>query len=386
MPPLDPNISLQFRLPSVDNPLQIGAQAQTLRQLMLQNQALEQTAADAPRLREMEMAKQQGELQKQQTDIDKNTAEILVKKVGLYKDQLASINDQNGYSRWRSEAMADPHLNQWVAGLPEQFTPELKLQLLMKADDAVQQLSTTAAQELTAETSRRGQDIYDVRQREANQIADATRRYTAGLPVTPVTIQDPRDPNATQVIDARTRQVLGKGPKLTDIGKFEAKRQFNMQGIGATIQAAENILTGKGGEPMPTESGVGTAIDYAAALIGVSPSGSKQADQMRALGGALVAKMPRMEGPQSDKDVALYRESAGRIGDSTIPIARRKAALETVKELWTKYERLNPDAFAGGVVARPLPAEPTNQPGLNIETAPSGSVFDEADAILNRGK
>jgi hypothetical protein len=107
---------------------------------------------------------------------------------------------------------------------------------------------------------------------------------------------------------------------------------------------------------------------------------------MRALGGALVAKMPRMEGPQSDKDVALYRESAGRIGDSTIPIARRKAALETVKELWTKYERLNPDAFAGGVVARPLPAEPTNQPGLNIETAPSGSVFDEADAILNRGK
>lgn len=172
-------------------------------------------------------------------------------------------------------------------------------------------------------------------------------------PVTPVTLQDPNNPNETIVIDGRTRQVLGKGPKLTDTGKLEQKRQFNMQGIGATIQSAENILNGKNGDPLPTGSGFGTAVDYAASLVGVSPSGASQADQLRALGGALTAKMPRMEGPQSDKDVALYREMAARVGDSMLPIKRRKEALETVKELWAKYERLNPDAFAGAAPTTP---------------------------------
>lgn len=40
-------------------------------------------------------------------------------------------------------------------------------------------------------------------------------------PITPVTIQDPGNPNATIVIDGRTRQVLGVGPKLTQAGGAE---------------------------------------------------------------------------------------------------------------------------------------------------------------------
>src|SRR3990167_3028643 len=43
-------------------------------------------------------------------------------------------------------------------------------------------------------------------------------------PVTPVTIQDPKDPNSTIVIDGRTGKVLGKGPKMTEAGKIDADR------------------------------------------------------------------------------------------------------------------------------------------------------------------
>ena len=162
-------------------------------------------------------------------------------------------------------------------------------------------------------------------------------------PITAVTIQDPNDPNGTIVIDGRTKQVLGKGPKFSEAGKMEAKRQFNMQGIGATIAEAESLLTDKA-KP-PTGSGVGSLVDTAAGFVGMTPEGAKEAQQLRAIGGALTSKMPRMEGPQSDRDTLLYKEMSGMVGDSTIPVERRIAALEKVKEIWAKYERLNPGTF-----------------------------------------
>lgn len=162
--------------------------------------------------------------------------------------------------------------------------------------------------------------------------------------VTVTELQDPDNPNGTIKIDARTMKVLGKGPKLTDTGKMETKRQFNMQDIGATIAEAETLLTDKA-KP-PTGSGIGAAYDYAAGVFGASPAGAVESQKLKAIGGALVSKMPRMEGPQSDRDTALYKEMAGMVGDPTIPIDRRVAALDTVKKLWSKYERLNQEVFS----------------------------------------
>jgi hypothetical protein len=118
-------------------------------------------------------------------------------------------------------------------------------------------------------------------------------------------------------------------------GEMEAKRDFNMRGIGEIIEQAETILvSGK-----PTASMVGAAQDWMGSIVGYSPDGSRESEQLKAIGGALVARMPRMEGPQSDRDVSMYREMAGQIGDNTIPIARRLAALESVKSLWAKYDK-----------------------------------------------
>ena len=177
-------------------------------------------------------------------------------------------------------------------------------------------------------------------------------------PVTPVTIQDPKDQNKTIIVDGRTGAKIGDGPKLTEAGKLEVNRQFNMQGIGKTIEEAERLLSGAETGTQPTQSGTGAAVDWMGRLVGKSPKGAKEAATLEAVGGALTAKMPRMEGPQSDKDTVMYREMAGKVSDRTVPIAERQLALTKVKELWSKYERLNPEAFASGAAATPATGLP----------------------------
>jgi hypothetical protein len=128
-------------------------------------------------------------------------------------------------------------------------------------------------------------------------------------------------------------------------GKATAEREFNMAGIGGVIKQAEDLLTG---EVKPTGSGVGSLVDTVGGFFGMSPSGAKEAQTLKSVAGALTSKMPRMEGPQSDRDTQLYREMAAEVGNDTVPVARRVAALQAVKNLWLKYEKQNPDAFGGG--------------------------------------
>jgi len=57
---------------------------------------------------------------------------------------------------------------------------------------------------------------------DAIRLAASLRQPPAAPPVTPVTIEDPNDPNKTLIVDGRTRQVIGAGPKATDAGKVGA--------------------------------------------------------------------------------------------------------------------------------------------------------------------
>jgi len=70
-----------------------------------------------------------------------------------------------------------------------------------------------------------------------------------------------------------------------------------------------------------------------------------QADTaLEVLGGRLVSAMPRMEGPQSNYDVQLYREMAGRIADKTVPAGDKRKALEILVELNQKYANTAPSS------------------------------------------
>jgi hypothetical protein len=156
----------------------------------------------------------------------------------------------------------------------------------------------------------------------------------------------------------------GDSPKLQgDIagakehGTASARRAFNMAGIGGVIQKAEDLL---GGKQKPTGSGFGSLVDTVTGFVGVSPAGAKEAQQLKAVAGALTSKMPRMEGPQSDADRKQYEQMAAMVGDDTVPVDRRQAALKVVKDLWQKYEKLNPDAFAPGALPSAPPGAAPN--------------------------
>lgn len=82
-----------------------------------------------------------------------------------------------------------------------------------------------------------------------------------------------------------------------------------------------------------TGSGVGTLANTVRRAAGVSTAATKNDAQLKMLSGKLLMNVPRFEGPQSDKDVATYREMAGSLGDSTIPLADRKATLQRMRDM-----------------------------------------------------
>jgi hypothetical protein len=116
-----------------------------------------------------------------------------------------------------------------------------------------------------------------------------------------------------------------KGPTGTLARQNEAQQALN------AIKQAEEIL------PNATSSGLGSLVDSAAGFVGYSTPGAQAASKLKAVEGELVSKMPKMSGPQSDKDVALYKQMAGVVGDETKPIATRQAALQAVKEIQNRY-------------------------------------------------
>lgn len=135
-------------------------------------------------------------------------------------------------------------------------------------------------------------------------------------------------PNGTlaPLMDMSGNAISGpKGPQGTLARQNEAQQALN------AITQAESIL------PKATSSGLGSLVDSAAGFVGYSTPGAQAASQLKAVEGELVSKMPKMSGPQSDKDVALYKQMAGVVGDETKPVATRQAALQTVKEIQQRY-------------------------------------------------
>jgi hypothetical protein len=121
------------------------------------------------------------------------------------------------------------------------------------------------------------------------------------------------------------------------------KREVQSGSALGIIAEAEKLI-GKG-----TNSYMGAGLDQALRLFGVSTEGADVSAKLKALEGALMMAQPRMEGPQSDKDVALYRQMAGQIGDSTVPADMKAAALDGIKKLHQRYAK--PSASA--VTAKP---------------------------------
>ncbi|MGE5452423.1 MAG: hypothetical protein ACM3VZ_11355 [Acidobacteriota bacterium] len=99
----------------------------------------------------------------------------------------------------------------------------------------------------------------------------------------------------------------------------------------AMIKQAREIL------PNSTGSYGGMLYDQGARIFGKATDGAMASAKLKALEGSLIAKMPKMSGPQSDADARRYEQAVGQIGDPTIPSAQKVAALDVVEEIQTRY-------------------------------------------------
>jgi len=154
-------------------------------------------------------------------------------------------------------------------------------------------------------------------------------------------------------------QAIPGGPADLSVSKEGQQQTKDTQDVFSILDQARPLLD------TATGSYAGAAADQLARAFGVSTEGAQSAAQLKALQGALVSKMPKMSGPQSDKDVLLYREMAGQIGDPTIPADQRRAAMKTVEDLNLKYLPVASDAAA-------------------YQALPSGSYFKTADGSVRR--
>lgn len=210
-----------------------------------------------------------------------------------------------------------------IPGLYTQGEPDPKTAMLMAASDP--DLQNTALSKVISAMSNRG-EYYMPRE---IVMPDGTIRYQT-FDTRRGTWNEAQGP-----ISPKTPESQAAVTKAKKTGEYESKREFNMLGIGDTIDTAREIIQNES----PTDSGAGAAKDWAARQVGITTPGAQAAAKLEAIGGALVSKMPRMEGPQSDRDVEVYRQMAARVGDRTVPVAERLAALKEVERLWRKYEK-----------------------------------------------
>lgn len=136
------------------------------------------------------------------------------------------------------------------------------------------------------------------------------------------------------------------------------KAQGEIAGGIQTKGANADVVTGMLDEAdklvdQATGSAGGAALDATQAMFGGANQGSKAIARLKVLQSGLMLNAPRMEGPQSDRDVQLYREAAGQIGDPMTPREIKKAALSTVRSIQQKYQQRAVGAGAPAAVGVP---------------------------------
>ena len=187
---------------------------------------------------------------------------------------------------------------------------------------------------LGASVTMRGQNMTDARARELNAITREGQQTQV--------VNDPI--RGTMLVNKGTglmRPAVGMdGQPVPSEEKVKAGKQSGQ--LFAAIGEAEKLM-----KQGPTASGVGSLIDKALNFAGTSTNSGDVAAQLDTLSGWLVANVPRMEGPQSNFDVANYQTMAGLVGDRTKPISTRMAALGTMKGLMQKYAAINGVQQAG---------------------------------------
>lgn len=244
------------------------------------------------------------------------------------QDNLFGVVDPSGFtpeslqkfSKTRQYGDLVPRINEIGRYTPSQYTPESWAQFAASKDPSVLQLRPE----------------FRFQQTPSGAVV-AGNNLTGQVSPTAVTPQVATDEAAMR--KRAESEAAAQGQATGSAQGAILTRAMNADNINDILDIAEPLID------EATGSGTGAARDKLAAFFGESTTGAKAIAQLLPLQAAIMLNQPRMEGPQSDRDVQLYREAAGQLGDPTVPGETKKAAIKTIRRLQDQYrQRANPGA------------------------------------------
>lgn len=179
-----------------------------------------------------------------------------------------------------------------------------------------------------------------------------------GVPTLVDRVNGTQTPLSSLQAEAAAQGTIAAG-KATGQARGEAAGALEKKGINAKTVIQQLDLA----DPLidaATGSTIGAGRDKLAAVFGEAPVGAQAIAQLQVLQAGLMLNMPRMEGPQSDRDTMLYREAAGQIGDPKVPREIKKAAVRTIRKLQEQYTGVE----SGGQKPKETAAERAKRLGL----------------------
>jgi hypothetical protein len=384
MAQIDPNIALGFRMPQIQDPVAATARVQEIGVNALKMQELQRGIQEEQEVRNFlrgaDLSKPETRAQLSQfgkTGLaygkllsDQEKAALETKKLGgeISKQDLERSRERTSDLAFNpSDSNIKAYLEDsilrkemtptqaealfaQVANMPLDKRRDTFLQLGASAAKRLEQMTISAAQkgqmdvtmrgqDISAQTTRRGQDLQYAPDVVANTVTDA-----AG--------------NVTQF--NRFGQVIGKpgavGKPSATFEKTKALREQQSRDLTLLTKELEEITKDKGLIDQSTGSGAGRLLDVAAGFVGQSTAGSEAIARLKPIADMVLKMVPRFEGPQSDKDTASYKEAAGQLADPNTPTATRKAAgrevlrlMKARKDQFVTEAMANEGIGAGGV-------------------------------------
>jgi hypothetical protein len=258
----------------------------------------------------MKLGKMEAEQQKSALAAKKAELDDHVTKIGVVAQLLSSAHDQPSLDAAIQEAasVAGP---EFVQNVPKVYNPS-ELQFAIKKGLSVKDQAYNASKEIDQQL--RQQEIAAMGGYRQQQLAQGEERL--GLQERQVGIAEKQAAKPTKGAAG------GINP--------EQRIQDAQDVLGILAEAAPLI-------DKATSSYLGKGVSEAARTFGASTDAADAAAALATLQGSLISKMPKMTGPQSDKDVLLYREMAGKIGDPTVPASQKKAAMNEIAKINARY-------------------------------------------------
>jgi hypothetical protein len=354
MAQIDPNIALGFRMPQIQDPIAATARVQEIGVNALKMQELQRGMQEEQEVRNFlrgaDLSKPETRAQLSQfgkTGLGYGKLLAEQERAGLETKKLGGEISKQDLERSRertSDLAFNPSDNNIKAYLEDsilrkEMTPEQAqglfaqvanmpidqrrqtfLQLGASAAKRLEQMTISAAQQQTADVTRRGQDISATTTRRGQDLQYAPE-------VVANTVTDAAG-NVTQF--NRFGEVIGKpgavGKPSATFEKTRALQAQQSKDLTLLSKELESVTKDGGLIDQSTGSGAGRLRDVAAGFVGQSTAGSEAIARLKPIADMALKMVPRFEGPQSDKDTLSYREAAGQLADPSIPTATRKAA------------------------------------------------------------